>query len=70
MMEYWNVGLVVLAQWDLFLVRKVRVKSKIRPSSAADFQNSTSPSFQYSVGVKAYPCGLDKGRTFLARILY
>jgi hypothetical protein len=26
MMEYWNVGMLGLAEWDLFLIRMARIR--------------------------------------------
>jgi hypothetical protein len=55
MMEYWNFGMLGLAEWNLFLYGLHGSKYKIRPSSAFGSQYSIIPSFHYSVGVKALP---------------
>jgi len=48
MMEYWKVGMLGLAVWDLFLKERYEPKYKIRPSSAFDSQYSIVPLFQHS----------------------
>ena len=49
-METWNVGMLGLAEWDLFLYRRQESEHKIRPSSAFDFQYSIIPPFHDSIG--------------------
>jgi hypothetical protein len=70
MMEYWNAGILGLAEWDLFLLGWHGAEYKIRPSSAFDSQYSIIPSFHYSVGFKEYPSGVDQSWAPWARILY
>ena len=50
MMETWNVGMLGLAEWDLFLYRRQESEHKIRPSSAFDSQYSIIPPFHDSIG--------------------
>ena len=52
-MEYWNDGILGLAEWDLFLHRWQESEHKIGPSSAFDSHYSTITSFHYSAVVKA-----------------
>ena len=59
-----------IAEWDLFLYRWHGTEHKIRPSSAFDSQCSIIPPFQYSVGVKVHPSGVEQSRALWARILY
>ena len=49
-MEYWNVGILGMAEFDLFLYGWNGPKNKIRPSSAFDPQYSIFPPFHYSMG--------------------
>jgi hypothetical protein len=49
-MEYWNVGMLGLAELDLFLYGWHGVENKIRSSFAFDFQYSIFPVFHYSMG--------------------
>ena len=46
-METWNVGMLGLAEWDLFLYRRQESEHEIRPSSAFDFQYSIIPPFHH-----------------------
>jgi hypothetical protein len=47
-MEYWNVGILGLAEWDLFIYGWHGPEDKIRPSSATDPQYSIFPPFHHS----------------------
>ncbi len=49
MMEFWNVGILGLAELDLFLLGWHGSEYKIRPSSAFDSQYSIIPPFHYSI---------------------
>ena len=48
MMEYWKVGMLGLAELDLFLLGWHGSEYKIRPSSVFDSQYSIIPPFHYS----------------------
>jgi hypothetical protein len=50
MMEYWNVGVLSLAECDLFLSSWQGAENQFRPSSAFDPQYSIFPPFHYSMG--------------------
>ena len=66
-LERWNTGFsgmgAVLLGWH-------GSEHKIRPSSAFDSQYSIIPPFQYSVGAKVHPFGVEQRRALRARILY
>jgi hypothetical protein len=59
-MEYWNVGILGLAEVDLFYYGWHRAENKIRPSSAFGPQYSIFPPFHHSIGslkVNSTPLG-------------
>ncbi len=47
MLEYWNAGILGLAEWDLFLHRWHESEHKIGLSSAFDFHDSIIPLFRW-----------------------
>jgi hypothetical protein len=59
MMEYWNVGILGIAEWDLFLSGWHGSEFKIRPSSVFDAQYSIIPQFHSDSKVNSTPLGPD-----------
>jgi hypothetical protein len=56
-MGYWNVGILDLAELDLFLLGWHGSEYKIRPSSAFDSQYSIIPPFHSESKVNSTPQG-------------
>jgi hypothetical protein len=57
MMEYWSVGIMGIAEWDLFLWGWHGTEFKIWSSSVFDFQYSIIPPFHPESKANSTPLG-------------